>query len=272
MGKYDSSLTRVEPIFDWLYEHDPDGHSWISRLLALPAHGRSRYEHVSDRDLQIIEKGWGNTEKALPSPVSLLSWLIRNLADECNHALSRDPLKAQKRQDLLNGSSTPIREALELLRKNPMDTDWHIFEGETKPDVYIETPNVIVVIEGKRTESRATTNTTWMPGRHQIWRHIDCAWETRGRKDVYGFFIVEGIGKKLSEHWISEINAAASDDAVRSSLPHRGPEEQEAIASCYLGGTTWQNLLDEFNIPESVLIDELTPNHAMHTDACTSRR
>ena len=263
MGKYNSSQTRVEPVFKWLCDNHSNGQSWISRLLFLPTYGRSRYEHVSGHDLSIIEKGWGKTEKALSPPVSLLSWLIRNLSGKSNHPLSKDPLKAQKRKGLLNGSATRIREALELLRKNPMDTDWHIFEGETKPDVYIETPSVIVVIEGKRTESKATTSTTWMPSRHQIWRHIDCSWEIRGSKQVYGFFIVEGVDGKLSEHWINEIKLAASDDAIRSSLPHRGPEEQDAIASCYLGGTTWHNILQEFDIPEYVLIDKLTPNQQL---------
>jgi hypothetical protein len=56
----------------------------------------------------------------------------------------------------------------------------------------IETPDALIVIEGKRTESGATIDTTWLTGRHQIWRHIDAAWEIRGRRQVFGFFIVEG--------------------------------------------------------------------------------
>lgn len=81
-----------------------------------------------------------------------------------------------------------------------------------------------MVIEGKRTELTTTTDTTWLKGRHQIWRHLDAAWETRGRRSVYGFFIVEGetdsADGRVPEHWRSASAACLTPEVMRSSFPH----------------------------------------------------
>jgi hypothetical protein len=39
VGKYDSSMTRVKPVFDHLYSGDPTGESWLPKLLRLPTCG-----------------------------------------------------------------------------------------------------------------------------------------------------------------------------------------------------------------------------------------
>jgi hypothetical protein len=35
MGELNSSVTRVWPIFDWLFRSDPTGLAWLSPLLCL---------------------------------------------------------------------------------------------------------------------------------------------------------------------------------------------------------------------------------------------
>jgi hypothetical protein len=139
---------------------------------------------------------------------------------------------------------------LNLLRDNPAGEKWHVFEGPTQPDVYIQTPDLILVIEGKRTERGPTVKTTWMPGRHQMLRHMDCAWEIAGRRKVLGFFIVEGENEdgEVPEKWIDFSRQTIAPESIASSLPHRGPEEQQAIASCFIGVTTWQNVCSEFGL------------------------
>ncbi len=161
-----------------------------------------------------------------------------------------DPVKAQKRRELIEGSDTRLREALSLLRRNPSGEDWHIFEGTTQPDVFIQTPDLIIVIEGKRTERETTKNTKWMSGRHQMWRHIDCAWEIKGKREVFGFLIVESDGEndQVPARWIKEADITRSQEALASSLPHRGPEEREEIHQCFIGVTTWQKVCKEFGI------------------------
>ena len=89
------------------------------------------------------------------------------------------------------------------------------------------------MVEGKRTEPTTTTDTTWLTGRHQIWRHLDAAWEIRGRRAVYGFFIVESEADgSLAEHWSTDTAACLAPDALRTSFPHRSSAEVEAISRC----------------------------------------
>ena len=155
-----------------------------------------------------------------------------------------------ERRELLNGRGERISEALRLLRQNSQGKLWYIFEGETQPDVYIEASDIIVVVEGKRTEPGPTTHTTWMPKRHQMLRHIDCAWETHGKKKLAGLFIVEGENgsEEVPNKWQQFAKETTSRDAIGSSLPHRGPEEQREIAACFAGVTTWQRVCREFGI------------------------
>jgi len=249
MGEKDSSKTRVTPVFNILYARDKTGKSWLPRLLRLPTEGHPL--RISSKwDFTIQEAKWDKDEKKLDPPISLLSWLIRHPKIPAHGKLSNDRVKAQRRHELIEGSDARLHEALGLLSHNPEGQDWHIFEGKTQPDVFIQTPDILIVIEGKRTERESTKETKWMAGRHQMLRHIDCAWEIKGKRQVFGFFIVEGEGTEIrvSSFWLDQARKTISREAIISSLPHRGPEEQEGIAGCFLGVTTWQRVCKEFGI------------------------
>ena len=249
MGKRDSSKTRVQPIFDQLAGQDQTGTSWLPKLLALPV-GGNEVILPPDCDFVIQESGWGEAEKKLDPPVSLLEWLIHHPRKPVSGSLSSNPVKARKRQEWIEGSKERQREALKLLRDNPHGEDWHLFEGQTQPDVFIQTPDLVVVIEGKRTERKPTTSTKWMPGRHQMLRHIDCAWEIAKGRTVIGFFIVEGdaAGLEVPEPWLAYARETLTPEAVASSLPHRDPDEQAEIVACFTGVTTWQRICGEFDL------------------------
>lgn len=248
MGRYNSSLTRVQPVFDELWTRDSTGESWLRDLLSLPICGHAL--SMDGHDFAIKQHFWAPIERKLNPPVSLLSWLIRH--PEKLHlskgAHSRN-LRSERRA-LLYGSEDRMIEALALLRDNPHGKSWHIFEGETQPDVFIATASLVVVVEGKRTEIEPTTHTDWMPGRRQMLRHIDCAWEICGGKKVVGFFMVEANpGREdVPTRWQEFARKTVSADAIASSLPHRGPEEQSAIAGCFAGVTTSQRVCREFCI------------------------
>lgn len=256
MGKYDSSQTRVAPVFDQLYERDGTGRSWLKELLLLPS-GGSPVFLPDDIDLTIEDWGWGKAEKKLDPPVALLSWLIRHPRPPLGGKLSDDVKTAEIRSELLAGSEKARLEALSLLRYNPGGEKWHIFEGQTRPDVFIQTPDVLVVIEGKRTELKPTTSTKWMPGRHQMLRHIDCAWEIAGKRRIAGFFIVEGNATEgeAPEKWMEFAAQTMDASAVASSLPHRSPEEQRAIVSSFTGVATWERVCKRFDIDWAALPD-----------------
>ncbi len=78
---YDSSLTRVVPVFDALQARDPMGQTWLTKLLGLPRHGHPEAQIPPVR-LSLTSAHWGSAEKPLQPPVSLLSWLIRCLPVE----------------------------------------------------------------------------------------------------------------------------------------------------------------------------------------------
>ena len=257
MGKNDSSKTRVAPVFNQLLNDDPTGCYWLPRLISLPNGGNSLSVQPNCR-FTIKEHRWDANEKKLNPPVALLSWLIRHPREPVSGILSSDPSKAEIRRKWIKGSQETIIEGLSLLRHNPKGYDWHIFEGQTQPDVFIETDDMIIVIEGKRTEREPTIKTKWMQGRNQILRHLDCAWEIRGEKQLLGFFIVEGneSSVEVPSQWNTFTATTISSVTISSSLPHRGPEEQQGIASCFIGVTTWQRVCKEFGIDYSSLPDE----------------
>jgi hypothetical protein len=248
-GVHDSSRTRVAPVFDRLRARTDD---WVRRLLQILETRATPAPDLAGLDLRFVDGYWQPREKGLTPPVSLLSWLIRNPTPELI-----DQVAIPERSRLAAGDPETVLLALQALRSSSAPRGWHILEGQTYPDVFIETPDALVVVEGKRTESAPTVDTTWLAGRHQIWRHVDAAWEIRGRRRVFGFFVVEarGSGDEVTAVWHQACRDALGVAALESSFPHRSASERAAIAACLLGVTTWQRLCHAFDIPLSTLPD-----------------
>jgi hypothetical protein len=252
-GKYDSSKTRVRPVFDALWA---SGRDWLPQLLELPTGGCKDAE-VASGDLTITDGRWEPQEKCLNPPVSLLSWLIRNVDSLVSTALDNE-----LRRLLSVGDPKTIQDALHLLRTEDASRAWYIFEGPTCPDVYLVARDALVVVEGKRTEHSTTTDTKWLNGRHQIWRHLDAAWEIRGRRAVYGLLIVESDAAStdgsVPELWRKAGQACLDPTALLTSFPHRSAEEVVAISRCYLGVTTWRKVCEQFHIDCGALPHEVS--------------
>jgi len=251
-GQYNSSLTRVAPVFDAISRQS----NWVARLLELPRHGIASPRIIAG-DLSPVPRGchWGESEKGLLPPVSLLSWLVRNF---------KGPVQGESdtvgfRRKLADGDPATIEMARLALRTAKEDRGWWIFEGPTYPDAYVVTPDLLLVVEGKRTESGTTTSTTWMSSRHQIWRHIDAAWEIRGLREVAGLLIVEGDSAgEVPAKWVEAALDAGSPSALHGSFPHRSAEEVKAISESFRGVTTWQAVCEHFGLDRStVLLDKV---------------
>lgn len=259
MGLQDSTKTRVEPVFDELLARDETGNTWLSKLVALPARPGVVAPVVPPAPL--TRCGWGDEEVGLPAPCSLLAWLVRNavLVDQEAHRKTSKSTRA-KRELLLKHDAATADEAMRLLSREPVSARaWYVLEGVTRPDVYLESEKCIVVIEGKRTEPGPTISTTWMATRHQMLRHLDCAWECRRGRDVLGFFIVEGEGGasalSVPSLWQAAVEMTVRTDVLKASLPHRNEAEREAIARGFLGATTWQRVCRESDISWAELPD-----------------
>jgi hypothetical protein len=72
----------------------------------------------------------GNPNEKRFDPPLALPFAIR--ANLLYGEFSSDPVKAQKRRELIGSSQTRALEGLNLLRNNPHAEDWHLFEGKTQ--------------------------------------------------------------------------------------------------------------------------------------------
>lgn len=253
-GAYDSSRTRVTPVFSAVQSLGSD---WLPRLLYSPQFGPPDADRVRSIGSPVAGGvhfgGPTRKEKRLAAPPSLLKWLVRNVEQPIVLPKMSADVRP-RRHALFDRDTKVIDEAIARIDAGHLTRGWHILEGPTAPDVFIETDDALIVIEGKRTEVGPTTNTTWLPGRHQMWRHIDAAWDVRGVRRVLGFFIVEGDADgAVPVHWQKAAEDTWSDAALKSSLPHRSPDERAALRRCFLGVTTWQRVVRALGLPSSVL-------------------
>jgi hypothetical protein len=245
-GKYDSSKTRVVPVFEQLAQRSDD---WVRTLISLPRTEVERQKGWAGLNLSYQVGKWGDDEARLAPAPSLLAWLLKNPGQ---WAAAPD---TPERQRLFEGDTATLETALRLAAKPSRRKEWFILEGHTAPDVYIETPDALIVVEGKRTEGGPTCSTKWMAGRHQVWRHIEAAWEVRGHRKVFGFLIVDGNALDVPPHWQAACTETVSGNALAGSFPHRERSEIDAICQCFLGVTTWQRVCDSFGVSHDALPD-----------------
>jgi hypothetical protein len=261
VGAFNSTDTRVAPVFDEILARQPE--RWLSRIIALASP-----RHAGFPERELLDWRWGDEEIGLAPPRSLLQTLVsrpKELMKEPEDGLygTDSPTTRARRASLFAGDAATRDEALRLLSRKRVPTrGWYVFEGETWPDVYIETDSVIVVVEGKRTERTITTKTTWMPVRHQMLRHLDAAHEIADGRKVAGFFIVEGEGADLRavpSQWMAACAETISPAVLERSLPHRSPEQRQTIRNAYAGVTTWQAVVEEFGLSSDILMAEECP-------------
>ena len=184
MGEKNSSLTRVQPVFDYINLD-------IQKL--------NQFFSLFDKKVSITSKilfcKYGENETSIKPPKELLLWCINNI-DKLN-SVEFEKIKEsysttnRKRYALYTNDPATKQKALtELNNEHLPQKAWFIFEGYTHPDIYIETENEIFIGEAKRTESILTTSTTWMIERDQLIRHIDSVIDSK--KKEYSFFIFLG--------------------------------------------------------------------------------
>lgn len=251
MGIYDSSRTRVVPVFNALMDRDPSARTWLLSLLRLGSRSTGRPGIPPGALLLGHPRWWGKNERRLDPPKSLLRWLVAHASTPASEFWG-SPATRAKRERLVARDASTILEALRLLNGPTASRAWYVLEGRSQPDACFETDTLIVLIEGKRTESKATTVTTWMSTRSQMLRHMDAAWEIRDGKRVLGLMIVEGPGGAEAvtptDHWLAQGDRQVLPQTLTHSLPHRSVEEQKEIAGGFLGVTTWQKVCEEFDI------------------------
>jgi len=262
MGVFDSSSTRVQPVFDALWKQDPSGGSWLRPLLKLG----SRAPQVElPRDLGTLTR---DPEFELPAdpPRSFLSWLIENPEELCAPGEEEwktwSPETQAKRRALLSCDRQTQDEALVALQ-DAIDLPtraWWRLEGVTRVDCALTTRSAVVFIEGKRTELGPSKQVRWYSKRNQILRLLDCALTAARSTERLASFVLLVVERKLLTEDTkrqSEIAAVVEPGVVADSLPHLAPDEREQALRRYLGMTTWQDVVERFGLDPDILRDRV---------------
>jgi hypothetical protein len=270
-------VTRVWPIFDWLFRTDPTGTAWLTSLLRLGSRaGQVKQQIHSDPGplyprLERLERPLPgplrralgaervarigrirNTfEAEIPPSEEFLRWLLEH-PDQLTWPkgrLDRDrvfsPTTQQNRERLLAGDQSVRTQALEELAKvgaSGSRRKWWAFEGFTSVDCLLETKSLLLLIEGKRKEP-VSNSTEWFPGRNQIIRNLEVARALAADRNFAVLLCAETPVELLEE-------------ALTSSLPHLSAAQIKDLTLHYLGWTTWpaiaQQLCADLQLPEKL--------------------
>lgn len=265
-GKYDSSKTRVVPVFTELHSRHKNGErDIVGRLLRLGSRVRTGKVRLPD------DKRWPGALIAPPSfefasapPVPYLRWLIQNPDREhwqrkLNAFRSGETQK--RRQELLGGNRATQEAAFRHLDHSHTGKQWWVLEGITKVDCALLTKEVTVFIEGKRTEGKLTGGVEWDSRRKQVFRNLDCLAEHADTKDYYMLLVIEDpkVTEPKRTSYSRLVGQARSIDnegwqAAQSSWRYLGDEAiMKKRFDHYLGFTTWQEIVRELNLSQQCL-------------------
>ena len=259
--KYDSSKIRVEPVFSYIQEKN----GWRKLLLWLankfPRRFSSAFADYSKPD--VYYSGNGGGELPIAPNEDLLDFLVFN--DKGIKALRADMKdKLCKKDDSELSASDKAR--IELFAKETREKQRKrarvggrflrefLFEGIDYPDVVIITNRIVLIIEGKLTESHLTTRTTWLDGRDQMIRHLDSAMACKqfAGKKVFGMYIVadsrdESV-KRSGRCPKYDFDAYKDIDYWKNALPQYADNDEKIneIKNGYLGHVTWHDIGNVF--------------------------
>lgn len=231
----DSSRTRVCPAFEVIEKHPAP----FFELLCMRFNLKFNPEEITIEDI-CFSDGKSRKEKPLNPNSEYLKWMLRHPEETLirKKLANKSELSEteSRRLGLLRGEC--VQEAIEGIdratKKGTFGRDWYVFEGATKPDVYIKTNKFYLVVEGKRTESEPEIGTMWNGRRHQMVRHLEDLY-LHGQKEnaelpTYGIFMVrnkDGVKFDLYNEegpWIE-------------SLPHM--KDVTPIRNSFLGWLSW---------------------------------
>jgi hypothetical protein len=242
MGIRNSSLTRVKPLFDFI-NSDVDK---LNRFFSLFNFKNQRIAHNS-----LIEIRYGYNEKKIPPSKTLLIWMLQNLNDLnklANYGVDNIDSETYKNRKLLfSGNAKVLDEAINRIQTHNEHPQrgWFIFEGNSSPDIFIETNDSIFVGEAKRTEKDITTKTKWLSQRDQLIRHIDSLLDQR--KKIYSFYILEK-DEYLKGYYKERMELYSKKDYFKLNLRHRDDEITERAYNSFIGFVFWEDIADYFNI------------------------
>ena len=158
-------------------------------------------EEAAAAVLEQQRRGWRNAKYARDWPRSLRVYAFPRIG-----ARARDPA-----------------------RRTESARQWWSFEGFTEVDCCLETDKLVLLIEGKRTES-LSESTAWYSGRNQLHRNLEAARDLAAGRE-FGVFVI-------GEEEIPETALGSSE----AGLPHLNTAGRAELMSHYLGTLTWSQV------------------------------
>jgi len=241
VGRYDSSKTRVRPIFEALYAQDESG-SWVEPLLRMG--GRSPLIHLG----RLVEPP--RFELVAPPPKAFLFWLVKNPTEWPENWKKLKARQEIRDARLLLADGSNLTDALAAIERagntSKGYSGWWCLEGSTHVDCALFMENAVVFIEGKRTEYGPSKSIGFAQKRNQIMRNLECV-QSYGRMrglDYYAMLVIEDGDQHRATI------AADVANHVADSFPHLSRPEIRDIEKHYLGYTTWKRIVDEFHLPK----------------------
>jgi hypothetical protein len=269
MGEFNSSVTRVWPIFDYLFNRDSTGIEWFPQLLRMGSEFASANHGIDnepgpllphlaqfDRNLPgLSKKVLGSTRAAqiarirnafesdIPPSDEFLRWLLEN-PERLEWPLKNrrkkvkrtyGDLTQQLRMRLVSGDRDCRNEALielDAVGVSGSQMKWWAFEGFTSVDCRLETDKLLVLIEGKRTES-VSSSTEWFSRRNHVIRNLEVARSLSGGKKNYAVLVC------------AENDVTFEEESWADSLPHMTEFEHQDLRSHFLGCVKWSAIAKE---------------------------
>ncbi|MGD0073673.1 MAG: hypothetical protein ABSD31_04970 [Candidatus Binataceae bacterium] len=258
MGKENSSVTRVWPVLLELMCNDrkPSESLGLMLDLAFKASGNVLAKRLQDhagpvlQDL-VVKPATARTEYGLkvrlprcfeysvPPTERFLLWLIEHTGDGClpKPGLNVAQRNAGRRPDLFGDNQANRDDArkeairnLGLAGTDRSRNQWWTFEGPTSVDCFLETSDLVLLIEGKRTDSVAE-GTDWCRMRNQIARNLEAAQSI-------------AHGKRYAVLLAAEEDIDFSPAKIASGFPHMNESEKAFLADHYIGCITWKQICE----------------------------
>jgi hypothetical protein len=270
VGERDSSLTRVQPVFDALLKHSPDGASWLGELWDMAASTRLGMAVPRPDDLGRLLAGETPAdpaarrgilyERPVAPPAAFLRWLLLNpgamqVVDRVDFGAKSAEARAWRGR-LFSDEERLVREAqeeglkqLERRLAQRGRRKWWAFEGFSRVDCCLITERCVLFVEGKRTDT-VSSSTRWLEKRSQLWRNVEAAREFAGGKQ---FGVILAVEDELD-------GSAALDEAMRSlgdSYPHLESGECAELSRHLIGFVTWPDVVRKCGLPADCLIDRV---------------
>lgn len=250
MGKYDSSKTRVNPLMQYLKENDKI-YDFLERILT-KKDILFDYGTIENFELDVRYDCVG--EKKYPPLKNRLIRLVENFNEKTVPNSNIKKLKGNREKLFLAQHQDHIfYEAIAIINKKyeegklSQKDRWAILEGNTQPDIFIETSNAYFVGEAKRTESGPETKTMWCNNRDQLIRHIEPL--IHNNKRVFYFFIWEpkdthyrNNDKKYLEYFKNYDNKINLINYLRTQLITETHDKVSELCNSFLGFLTWDEI------------------------------